>query len=418
MRVLFTVSDWRGHYFCMVPLGWALQAAGHEVRVACTEGQRVPVSAAGLVPVPVLDSLDMPTMVRMMNYAEAVEGRRTAPGLPLHPYTGRPVRSLADFDVETEAERFWARSDAAVRRSYDGAVELARDWRPDLVVHDLMTPEGALAAMLTGVPSVYHPPGLFGTVETEPGVDLGDGDPSGSFPRYGREPWSGTQIEYVIDTSPTAAAPPTGKARRLPERYVPYNGPGALPDWLARPPERPRVSVLWGNSSGAEADSVPALRAAIGALLDEGAEIVLTTGSGQADAIGELPAEVRVLRNFPLRLLLATCTAAVHHGSVNGLMTAAALGVPQLALALNDEQYTVSTRMARTGAVVALRGLRAEPERVRAGALEVLTGQRPTGAARAVCAELAAKPSPARLVKTLETLARTGGLDAPDVAAL
>ncbi|HZN74657.1 MAG TPA: glycosyl transferase family 28, partial [Micromonosporaceae bacterium] len=33
MRVLFTTFAWPSHYFPMVPLAWALQAAGHEVRM-------------------------------------------------------------------------------------------------------------------------------------------------------------------------------------------------------------------------------------------------------------------------------------------------------------------------------------------------------------------------------------------------
>src|SRR5688572_28667204 len=34
MRVLFTTWAWPAHYLPMVPLAWALRAAGHEVRMA------------------------------------------------------------------------------------------------------------------------------------------------------------------------------------------------------------------------------------------------------------------------------------------------------------------------------------------------------------------------------------------------
>src|SRR5262245_47355088 len=33
MRVLFTTFAWPSHYFPMVPLAWALRAAGHDVRM-------------------------------------------------------------------------------------------------------------------------------------------------------------------------------------------------------------------------------------------------------------------------------------------------------------------------------------------------------------------------------------------------
>ncbi|MEV5374506.1 nucleotide disphospho-sugar-binding domain-containing protein [Streptomyces nondiastaticus] len=415
MRILFTASDWRGHYFCMVPLGWALQAAGHDVRVACPPTQTESVGRSGLVAVPVLESVDLTTMGRMFRYLETVAGAR--PGLPLHPYTGRPVASLDEFDVAAEAPRFQERSLDAIRRSYDGAVSFARRWRPDLVVHDLTAPEGALAAQLTGCPSVYHPPGLFGTAETEPGVDLGDGDPSGSFPRYGRPRWHTGHVSYVIDPSPDIAVPPMGDALRLPVRYIPYNGPGRLPDWLLRERVRPRVCVLVGESAAAEAAEMPLLRATIGAALREGAEVVLTTTPAQAAALGPLPDGVRVLHGFPLGLLLAASDAVVHHGSVNALMTAAASGVPQLALAFTDEQTVVSGRIAVTGAAIALSALRSAPEEVEQAMVRVLTGTARRAAAARLRDVIAAQPAPGGLVAPLERLARTGGLTSADLPA-
>ncbi|MFJ9775914.1 nucleotide disphospho-sugar-binding domain-containing protein [Kitasatospora sp. NPDC101157] len=408
---MLTASDWRGHYFCMVPLGWALQAAGHDVRVACPPTQTRAVGRAGLVAVPVLESVDMTTMARMFRYLESVAGTR--PGMPLHPYTGRPVRSLAEFDVAAEAPAFQERAHEALRRSYDGAVAFARQWRPDLVVHDLTAPEGALAAQLVGCPSVYHPPGLHGIAETEPGVDLGDGDPSGSFPRYGRPRWHTGHVDYVIDPSPDSAVPPMGSALRLPVRYVPYNGPGVLPGWLLRARQRPRTAVIVGESAAGEASDIPLLRAAIAALLREGGEVVLTTTAAQAAALGPLPEEVRVLHGFPLRLLLEVSDAVVHHGSVNALMTAAAAGTPQLALAFTDEQLTVSRRIEATGAGVALSALREDPGVVRRAAVEVVSGAGHREAAGRLRAVIAAQPSPAELVEPLERLVRTGALTAP-----
>src|SRR5262245_45932134 len=100
MRVLFSTSNWAGHYFAMVPLGWALQAAGYEVRVAGTTGLFEAVSGAGLTPVRVLQALDSMYASRMILYMEAVQGRRTLPGLPVHPETGEPVKDLAEFDFQ------------------------------------------------------------------------------------------------------------------------------------------------------------------------------------------------------------------------------------------------------------------------------------------------------------------------------
>jgi UDP:flavonoid glycosyltransferase YjiC (YdhE family) len=415
MRVLFTASDWRGHYYCMVPLAWALQAAGHDVRVACPPTQAEYVGRAGLVAVPVLEAVDMTTMGRMFRYLETVAGARA--GLPLHPYTGQPVRSLDEFDVAAEAPRFQARAHESIRRSYDGAVSFARRWRPDLVVHDLTAPEGALVAQLSGCPAVYHPPGLFGTAETEPGIDLGDGDPSGSFPRYGRPRWHTGHVEYAVDSSPAGVTVPMGSALRIPVRYIPYNGPGHLPAWLLRQRTRPRVCVLVGTSAAAEAAEIPPLRAAIEAVLDRGAEVVLTTTPQQRQALGPLPEGVRTLDSYPLGLLLTASDAVIHHGSANALMTAAAAGVPQLALHFTDEQGVVSRRIAATGGGVALPVLDTDPDDVARAAVAALTEPGFGAAAGRLRAAVETQPAPVDLVVPLERLARSGRLTAADLPA-
>ncbi|MEU0336012.1 nucleotide disphospho-sugar-binding domain-containing protein [Streptomyces sp. NPDC006193] len=411
MKVLFAVSAWAGHYSCMVPLGWALQAAGHEVRVAVAPCAADGIARSGLTAVPVLDTLDLNVMRRMAYFQEAVDGQWTLPGLPPHPLTGEPVRSLDDFDIAAEGPAYWAECAAAIARSYDGAVGYARSWRPDLVVFDLMSAEGALAARLLGVPSVYFPFGLIGTVETEPGVDLGDGDPSGSWPRYGQPAFSGEQIEYVIDVSPQAAAPPVGNALRMPLRYVPYNGPAHIPDWLRSPGPGKRVCILWGNSAtGGFGTGLPVLRHAVDAAAGMAQTVFLAANTAQVEALDGLPDNVRVLRNFPLHLLLALSDLVIHHGSANPAMNAAAVGTPQLSLALNDEQRTVSGRMAATGASRVLPGLAAGAGEVRDAVRTLLQEDSYRRAAQRVAAEIAARPTPAQLVPALEQLARTGRL--------
>ncbi|MFE7135993.1 activator-dependent family glycosyltransferase, partial [Streptomyces sp. NPDC057638] len=52
MRVLFTAYAVRTHFFSMVPLAWAMSAAGHEVRVASQPGLVPDITGAGLTAVP------------------------------------------------------------------------------------------------------------------------------------------------------------------------------------------------------------------------------------------------------------------------------------------------------------------------------------------------------------------------------
>ena len=58
MRILISTWGWRSHFYCLVPLAWALQTAGHEVLVATQPGLAPAVDEAGLVAVPLGPHLD------------------------------------------------------------------------------------------------------------------------------------------------------------------------------------------------------------------------------------------------------------------------------------------------------------------------------------------------------------------------
>ncbi|WP_329580345.1 DUF1205 domain-containing protein [Kitasatospora sp. NBC_01250] len=406
---MFTATNWKGIYFCMVPLGWALQAAGHEVRVVCAEEQAPTIARAGLTPAPVLEGFELMGVERMSRYAAAVGSPGEFAAVPpVHPVTGQSVADYAEYDIAKEREAFARRYDETMGRNCDAAVAFARAWRPDLVVHDLMTPEGVLAAEVLSVPSVYHSPGLFGSVEA------GLHDPTGAFPRHGVHGWDRSRIAYAIDPSPDMMAPDLGNALRLPVRYVPYNGPGAMEPWLMERPTRPRVCLLWGNSaSGIFGTSVPALRYAIDAVVEAGAELVLTAAPEQIAALGLLPEGVRALRDQPLHLLLEHCDAVIHQGSVNPMMTAA--GLPQLILALTDDQIEIGRRFATGGSAILLPGIDATAPQVREAVGRLLTDDLLRAAAIRVRADADRHPTVAELVPALEQLARTGALRAADL---
>ncbi|KMS77313.1 hypothetical protein ACM01_01395 [Streptomyces viridochromogenes] len=410
MRVLVTATNWKGIYFCMVPLGWALQAAGHEVRVLCAPDQTTAISQAGLTPVPVLEGFEMMSVERMARFAAALRDPVHAGPVPaVHPVTGVPVDHLGgDYDVEADERAFRARYDRTMGANCDAAVAFVRRWTPDLVVHDLMTLEGIVAARACGVPSVYHSPGMFGARET------GLHDPTGAFARHGLPEWDRSQIDYMIDPTPAVVAPDAGRALRLPVRYVPYNGPGEVPLWLLEPPARPRAVLIWGNSaSGIFGTGVPALRHTVDAVAAHGAELVLTAAPDQVRALGDLPASVRVLADFPLRLLLATSEAVIHQGSVNPMMTAA--GLPQLVLGLADDQVEMGRRFALGGSAISLPGLTATEPQIRQAVARLLTDARLRDAAGRIRAEGETRPTLARLVPLLERLARAGALTAADL---
>lgn len=405
MRVLFSVSSWPTHYAAAVPLGWALQAGGHEVRVLCPRSQAGPVSQAGLLPIPVLDGMDVAVHNRLSYVWEALRGDWPYPWLPLHPLTGAPMATLADFDVagyRRTIEPGYARRAAA---GHDEAVRFARGWRPDVVVHDPVSTEGPLAARVLRVPAVLA---LWGPVGThEPGgLDILSKDLSQSFERYGCGSFGADAIEWVIDPCPTAVAPPI-RGGRLPVRYVPYNGGGVAPDWLYAPSLRPRIAVTWSTAltvmSGPHSYVLPRI---VAALSDLDAEVVVTATRDDVAALGVVPPTVRVLERCPLRLLLDHCDLVVHHGGAGSAMTALALAVPQLAITFAREQARVGERLSAAGAGAHLPGHLATQEAIRASVMGMLAGPGHQRAADELCADNLRRPTPVQLAARLDGLVR------------
>ncbi|HKT03969.1 MAG TPA: nucleotide disphospho-sugar-binding domain-containing protein [Rugosimonospora sp.] len=403
MRVLFTVSSWPTHYASMVPIGWALQAAAHDVRVLCTPSQADPLSMAGLTPVPVLDSPDDQTRLRLQYYLEAVHGHWPYPWPPLHPLTGAPMDSLDDFDLGEFRERQAPAIAGRAAASFDTAVEFARAYQPDLILHDPANLEGQLAARVIGVPGVLCLWGPVGATEPEHMRIVPD-DISDSFPRYGLGPFDPATISTVIDPCPPGVAVPTA-ARRLSVRYVPYNGSGAAPRWLLDPVDQPRVCVTWSTAlasmSGPRAFLLPEIVRAVSEL---DVEVVLTATARDVAALGPVPSHIRVLEHLPLRLVLPTCSAVVHHGGSGSTLTSLWSGVPQLLPTFASEQNATGRRMAAAGAAVHLLGHLANASTMHATLEKLLADDSYTVAARRLRDEMHAQPTPADLVSELTAL--------------
>ncbi len=408
MRVLFTVSAWRGHWYPLVPLGWALQASGHDVQVVCAPSQRDAVARAGLTPVPVLAEIDMTFLGRLQNVWNAQEGSWPYKALPPHPVTGVPMASLNEFSFGEFTREAGKRLATPTRESFDAAVEFARAWKPDLVVHELLSMEGILAARVLGVPSVLHLWGPIGTDEDEPGLRVKPEDPTGAFRRHGVAEFAPEQITHVVDPCPALLRPLTS-AERLPVRYVPYNGQGSAPDWALERSGKPRVCVVWGNSAtrmaGPQAFVLPQIVEAVTGL---GAEVVLTANATDVAALGDLPDGVRVLEGCPLHLLLPACDAVVHHGGAGTTMTATVAGVPQLAVPCAMDQFLNSRRVASSGAGLSLPAHAADVASVRTAVERLLTEPSLRETAAGLRADALALPSPLDLVGRLEDLALAG----------
>lgn len=418
MRVLCCVSDYPTHYFPLIPLCWALQAAGHEVLVSAGPAQAPTLERAGLTPVPCGPDLDPVLDARWLAYSLAREGLRPGALPVLDPETGAELADLDDFDHAGFAARRLARLGEAGKARTIAVLELARDQPPDLVLHDLIAAEGIVAAKRSGVPSVCHLWGLTGTSETTPGLaDLAADVPAPVRMRIGMDP-DEPAIRFVLDPTPPPIVPPT-QARRIPVRYVPYNGPGALTEPPRPRTGRPRVAVVWSSAirriNGPASFVVPAL---LDALLARDADVVLAVGAEEVEHLGPLPANVRVLSQYPLRLLLSQCTAVVHHGGAGSALTTAAAGLPQLVVAFGPMEVRSAQRIAAAGVGVALPGAFANRDTIRDAVDQLLDRQELAVAAAGMARANAALPSPADIVPMLRQLAATGTLPALADSAL
>lgn len=403
MRVLFTASGARPHLFPLVPLAWAFRAAGHDVCLAGTRAVAADLRDTGL-PAVVVHSEPGRNPATWNTFVETIPQQE--------PW---PDEWAVHLDQLTDAQRRYLRRLGSVlvlgsETMVDDLVAFARQWRPDLVVHDAVSYAGPVAAEVLGVPSVRHD---FGTASV-PRLELTGTVPlpeyTRMFDRYG----------VRVRLEPTATVDPTPPRMRLSTpgrpcfdvRYVAYNGPGSLPARLRVRTGRPRVCVAWGHTSARALGDAAAdpYRAAIEAMSSLDVEIVVVTTRSQAKSLDRLPRCAWTAVATPLQLVLPYCDLLVHQGGDGTTLTAATLGVPQLAITCKPDAELVGARLAAVGIGRHLRyrELLTHPEPaavIRHAVHSLLTGKSWQAAAGWLRAEIERLPAPASIEPELTALA-------------
>lgn len=397
MRVLVTTWAWPSHYLPLVPMVWALQAAGHEVRVASQPRLGDVITDSGAVAVPVGPDLDHDEV-----------RARSMRDLPLLSVPQAPAagEGMADWQPERRAKVakvfsvFTAYSDAML----DDLLAYARWWRPDLVLFDPTTYAGPLVAAALGVPAVRHAHGVdvisqAHDVAAELVVPLAD--------RIGLSEVDIAGVRTVDPCPPSLQV--EGPMRREFVRYVPYNGSAVQPAWLP-PPARPRVCLSWGTStSRLTGEKTFRLPKVIDGIRDLGCETVVCVTEADAATLrkhigADLP-DVHIAENLALHLVLPSCSAIVHQGGNGTLLTAGHFGVPQLTLPQLPDQTFHCTQLVKSGAGRMLAPAETSAETVRAELATVLHEAEYAEAAGRLRAEMLAQPAPGDLVPRLEQLA-------------
>ncbi|MGC4808710.1 activator-dependent family glycosyltransferase [Micromonospora sp. DT233] len=411
MRVLFATIPEKSHLFCLTPVAWAMRAAGHEVRVAsCVEFVDV-IAATGMTAVAVGSNDEISTAMsgnRETQQWDTVNWSDVSPDRP-------------DHQQEVDRAQLGAYGCAMYNEPmFDDLVAFARSWQPDLVVWDPLTYSGPIAAAAVGAAHVRSL--CFADVWVKKRQLLGKlgaqlppeqrSDPLASWLTARAADYGGTFSEELttgqltLDPLPASLAIDTG-VPSTPIRFVPYNGPAVVPDWLRTPPSRPRVCLSLGASNTERYGGDYVSKADILAALSElDAEVVAALLPAQVNEVGPLPGNVRVVQSVPLHALLPTCSALIHHGGFGSYANALVYGVPQLTVTtpVADQLYR-GAGLREQGAGLLLESGTATADDVRRATARLLDEPAFAEHARRLRHEAVSRPSPSDVVPMLEKLA-------------
>lgn len=383
MRVLVVTSPGTGHVFPLVPVSWALRSDGHDVLVVSAGDGVARAAAAGLAAVDVAPGVDMFEVFRSAGQAAGGWGANRTPAV-----------------ARERAVELFARVSEVM---LEGTEQVARRWRPDVVVHGELQGAGPVVAAQLGVPAVEH------------AISLAGGDGSFSAAMWSRLA-SGPVADpiAIIGIAPPSLVPETAPGRWT-MRPVPYNGGAVIPDELLDPPSRPRILVTMGTVAprwggvGMVRDLVDAIAGSppdvernqadgsAGSLETAGPlEIVVALGSDPSE-LGVLPGSVQAYRWLPLSAALPTCSAVIHHGGAGTTLSALAAGVPQVVVPQGADQFLNAASVSRRGCAVTAD---ATPASIREGLRRTLCGEFDQ-AVREVRDEIALLPSPATVAAGL-----------------
>jgi L-2-deoxyfucosyltransferase/glycosyltransferase DesVII len=340
MRVLLMVFPTRTHIYSMTPIGWALAAAGHEVRFVgpCNPQEVDSYLETGLDTMWFGPELDIARHRKLsVDEDNAMQGDFLISETRPERYTEEYIRST--YEMWTEVFR-WSTPVALV----DELVRFARQWRPDLVIWDPIVYAGPLVAKAVGA---AHMRFLYAADQTArlgcQYLDLMDRlnldqqpDPfvdwmSEMLGRYGCEYDESLRFGMsTIDPSPSCIRYDLD-VDYIPVSFVPVNRPMAIPRWVVERPERPRVMLTLGVSNrqvlGQEETSVADL---LDGLAELDIEVIATLNASQLASVKRIPDNVRAMDFVPMNEVLASCSAIVHQGGGATIGNAVVNGVPQL----------------------------------------------------------------------------------------
>jgi L-2-deoxyfucosyltransferase/glycosyltransferase DesVII len=424
MRVLFVTFPWRTHFQASVPLAWALQTAGHEVRAASGPELTEVITRSGLTAVPV--GSDVPILEKLNGvYSEHMQ--EILEGL------GPRDDLLFDFAESREEMLSWERlpwltaylteilkimNDSMI----EDLVSFARWWRPDLVIWDWLSYAGSVAATVVGAAHARMPTEMDVTArfrrqfvrvrDQQPPEDREDelADWLGGWvEKYGasfsEEMVSG---QFTIDQMVASMRLETD-VPQVPIRYGAYNGPAVVPYWTRSDPSRRRVLATFGVSQELavehQALGIGQLQGMLDALADLDIELVVTLPERVQKKLKRVPDNTRIVDFVPLQVIIPSCSAVIHHGGVPAFLTSIAHEVPQLMVGrVVPDIEERGPRLEQAGAGLWIPPSEIRGPRIRELLVRLLEEPAFREGAGRLGKELLAQPTPSEVVPELERL--------------
>lgn len=294
----------------------------------------------------------------------------------------------------------------ATRAMLPGMQRIFEAWRPDLVLRDpceyasavlahrMTKPVAQVAISFADVEAGSIAVAAPALEEHHPGLT----DALMATPYFTRFPRS-------LDPSPF---PATVRFREA----VPTS-PEPLPGWWDNL-DGPLIYMTFGTVLGHMADATDVYRAALKAVENLDARVLMTVGRNfDSSVLGPLPRHVRVQAWVDHHLVLGHADLVVTHCGSGTALGSLAAGVPIVAVPLFADQFENSRRIADAGAALIIEGRRDQDTRTRglvstqdspnlAAAIEAVLGDRDYQRnARLIATEMAAMPTPDAVLRQL-----------------
>ncbi|CUR55374.1 putative Glycosyltransferase, MGT family [metagenome] len=386
MRILFSSTWGYGHVFPMVPLARAFQAAGHEVRWATHEPAVAIAAAAGL---------------------DAVRTGLDVAGV--REVTGRNAQAVAALRPQDRAAFAFPHMFGAwaAPRMAPGLLELADEWRPDLMVHEQAELAAPWVATVLDLPLLTH---SFGGAVPAAILAAAGEQLRALWSEQGLElpEYAGCYADGYLDICPTPLQTQSLShiRRRLEIRPESYTGePAGGPDVMLTPDDRPLVYVTLGTVF-AQAEVLAEAVRGVAALP---VRVLVTVGpQGQPEALGDQPDNVSVVTWVQQSEVLRHSSVVVSHAGSGTFLGALGLGIPQLCLPQAADQFRNAEAALSTGTGLVLTPDAMSAAAITAAVQRLLDDATLRAKARAMAEVIAQMPSAAEVAAALDRAGYSG----------